>query len=116
MEEEKIKLATEIKGLSKVDASDRSYVRNIVLGIYQFEKPMPKLDSEVHATPDHYNVIIKGWTQYISWKKFYLKYADDKNRATIYDPIIDIGIEPVTDEGKPHVIVQIRKSSFAKKK
>jgi|JI7StandDraft_1071085.scaffolds.fasta_scaffold11011_7 hypothetical protein len=115
MEDERIKLAQEIKGLSKIDAADRGYVKNIVLGIYQFDKYMPKLESEVYQTPDHYNVCIKGWTHSISQSQLYKKYLDEKNRATLYDPIIDIIVEPVTEDGTL-VKVQIRRSSFTKDK
>lgn len=116
MDNEKIKFSRDIKGLSLVDTADRSYVRNIVMGIYQFEDPMPLLESEVYPTPDHYNLIIKGWAQYIDWESFYKKYFDKKERAPLYDPIISGGIDPVTDEGIPVIKIHIRKSSFSKQK
>ena len=116
MDNEKIKFTQDIPGLSKVDSADRSYVRNIVLGIYQFETPMPVLKSEIYPTPDHYNLIIKGWSQFIDFEAFYKKYLDKKERATLYDPIISGGIDPITDEGIPVIKIHIRKSSFSKQK
>lgn len=114
MEDERIKFAKKID-FSRVDTSDRNYNRNIVLGILQFENPMPDLVVDIHSTPDHYNISVKNWSQEISIAKLYETF-ESKNRATIYDSVISVSLVPQNDEGVPVLLFRIRKSSFAKQK
>ena len=99
--------------VSQADVADRAYCRAIIKGIYQFENPMPKLKSDLYATPDHYNISVKGWNQTLNVANLYDTFLS-KNKSQLYDPVLSVSIEPTNDEGEPVVLFRVRKSSFGK--
>ncbi len=112
--DEGIKFAAGID-FSRVDSSDRNNVRSIVLGILQFEYPMPKVKIDVYPTPDHYNICIKGWNQELDFDKLYETFRSGK-KDSLYDSIISVKLVPEDDEKVPLLKFAVRKSSFAKQK
>ena len=100
---------------SQVDPNDRTYVKKIVYGVLDFERPMPKLDTDIFPASDHYNITFKGWTQSINFKHFYETFVSD-DRPSIYDSVMSADMTPVSDIGVPVIVFKIRKSSFAKQK
>ena len=83
--------------LSKVDQTDRSYVKNIINGVRAFEDPMPVLAIAIYAPDDHYNISFIGWDQEIDiltlYEQFLQTHGPNK-RLNIYDYIISIAVIP----------------------
>jgi hypothetical protein len=80
MEDEQIKFAKSID-FSRVEKSDRVYVRDILLKVVQFNDIMPPLTVIVYQCPDHYNIIVKGWDQELDDKKWYDTFLNPETRT-----------------------------------
>lgn len=113
MTEAELKFKQDID-FSMVDPNDRSYVRKIVYGVLDFDRPMPLLDTSIFPASDHYNVTFKGWTHDIDPEKYYETFVS-VDRASLYDALISSRITPESDIGTI-VVFKVRKSSFAKQK
>lgn len=114
-DQEQVKLA-EALDLSRVDKNDRAEIRNVIINLVQYEIPMPRLTIDVYSTDGHYNICIKGWSQYLSGLKMYRTFLDPEHRGPEYESIIDYDICPVTEENVPIVKFKVRKSGFSKLK
>jgi len=82
---------------SKVDRSDRVYVKNIILGVLAFEDPMPPLSIQIFAPDDHYNIAFIGWDQEIDdqkWFETFLKTSGHDKRENKYDYVISTSTVP----------------------
>lgn len=98
---------------TSVDPDDRQYMREILMRILDYQRPMPKLQVDIYNTPDHYNVSIKGWTQRINMLDFVRTFADPKKRDHVFDPIISLDLWPVGEGGsEPCMNFAVRKSHF----
>jgi hypothetical protein len=108
-----IRFAKEVD-LSRVDRNDRPMVRDVLIGIMTFESPMPILVVEVNDTPDHYNIIVKGWDQEMDYELGYNTFLNPKMRRSVYDCVISMSLRPTNDDNIPSLLFRIRKSSSAK--
>lgn len=98
---------------TSVDIDDRQYMREILMRILDYQRPMPKLVVDIYNTPDHYNVSIKGWTQSIDMLDFVRTFLDPKKRDHMFDPIISGRLWPVGEGGtEPCMNFGVRKSHF----
>lgn len=100
--------------LSRVDANDRSNVRDILLDILMFHHPMPQLECTVYAVPSHYNLCLSQWQGSISDTDWYAKFLGPE-RDPKYDAIIETETTPVTEGGNgPIKLIRIRRSTSTK--
>jgi len=107
---------------SKVDASDKLHMREIMLHVVQFDDIMPKLIVTFIPTEDHYIVRILGWLHEIDILKCYNKFLNKSTRPTCMEYIQSASIVPCDDEGKACVILRVHRlnrpdsKNFKKKK
>lgn len=108
-----IQFASNIPGYNSVEVDDRKYVREILVRILDYQRPMPKLKVDIYKTADHYNVSIKGWNQRVDLLDFVRTFVDPKKRERVMDPVISLDLWPVGEEGgEPCMNFAIRKSHF----
>lgn len=105
-----VKTAEELD-FSAVDKGDRVALRAIILRIFTFHTVMPKLHTNIYSAPDHYNVTIYGWNQYISLKQLYKTFLDPraKKESSVLDYVTDIEVIPTDDDGKAKLLFKVAK-------
>jgi hypothetical protein len=105
-----IKTAEDID-FSAVEKTDRVALRAIILRILTFHSVMPKLTTNIYSAPDHYNITIYGWNQYISLKQLYKVFLDPraKKESSVLDYVTDIEIIPTDDDGKAKLLFKVAK-------
>lgn len=99
--------------LSRVDPSDRPYMREILMRVLSFHHPMPKLDPDIYDAGDHYNLALKGWNQEIDDASWYATFLAPTREST-FDRILKTGTLPRDDNDCPVKILRIAKSTYAK--
>lgn len=98
---------------SRVDHNDRDIMRQIILGIVQFEHPMPKLDIDIHPLEEKYNITIKGWAKMIDDTEWYNRFLNPHTRGKVNDAILFTGTNPNPDNrGEPIKLVSVRRTTF----
>jgi len=102
--------------LAKVDRDDRKPMEKILKNMITFYETMPELTFEIIPKENHYNVIIRGWTEAFSVKKMYNKFLA-KHRHTSCVPVLDITLEPKPESGRgPIMKIQVVRTLWNKPK
>jgi hypothetical protein len=102
---------------SKVDTSDRPNVKTVLQGILTLNDPVPNVDVDIAATDESYNIMVKGWTQFVEGPKVQEKFMPP-TREPIYDSVITWGWFPADDPKTKEGIflMRVRRSNFGKSK
>jgi len=107
---DQIKFANSID-LTKVEKPDRCHMRDIMLGIVQFNEIMPQLTISIMPTSDHYIVRILNWNQELDDQKWYDTFLNKESRKSCMDYVYKSSTVPVDDAGKAVKILRIRRIS-----
>ena len=88
---------------SDVDKSDRTFMREILMGILRFHDTMPPLQVGIYPTTSEYNITITGWNQHISGKQLHRTFLDPHERDDTFNRILDYTIVPTPDDDRPYI-------------
>lgn len=100
---------------SRVDRDDRTTVKTILVHLLTYHKPMPKVEVDIYPLENHYNMVIKGWTQEIDLDDFYTTFLNHEKRDAELDAIKSISWLPVGEGGSDGLInVKIHRLKFNK--
>ena len=102
--------------VENVDPVDRAKVKSIIYGILTMDEIVPKVQIEIDATPECYNVSFHGWEFPINFAEFSEKFLDPEKRANIYASVISAHSTRTDDDKKHIVLVAINRSSFTSDK
>lgn len=97
---------------SNVLKGDRVIVKAILLEIFRFEHPMPKLDIDIFYVGGHYNVSIKNFAKQIDLADFYKKFLGPDRPANL-EYITSIKVTPAPE---PVFLVQIKSIDYSESK